>query len=185
MRRCDGEDVLKGLAAGALSGLAAAWVMNQFQSWWSRLSHGTEESHGAQSLQKGSPRNGRRHTLHEEQEDDATERLASALAENFAGRVLTKGEKKSAGTAIHYAFGAATGGMYGAAAELMPGVTAAAGVPFGAFVWLAADEGVIPALGLSKSPTEYPPSIHAYSLASHLVYGATAEFARRAIREWL
>ena len=75
--------------------------------------------------------------------------------------------------------------VYGAAAEIVPQVTAAAGLPYGGLIWLGADEGVVPALGLSKSPGEYPVSTHAYALASHLVYGATTEGVRRAVRSIL
>jgi uncharacterized membrane protein YagU involved in acid resistance len=67
-------------------------------------------------------------------------------------------------------------------AEVAPGVTAVAGLPFGTLVWAAADEGLVPALGLSKSPAEYPLSIHAYALASHLVFGLTTEVVRRGVR---
>jgi hypothetical protein len=49
------------------------------------------------------------------------------------------------------------------------------GLPFGTAVWLAADEGVVPALGLSQESDKYPLSTHAYALASHLVYGLTTE----------
>jgi len=58
-------------------------------------------------------------------------------------------------------------------------------LPFGAAVWAIADEGIVPAAGLSKSPTEYPLSIHAYALASHLVYGLTTELVRRTVRKAL
>lgn len=47
---------------------------------------------------------------------------------------------------------------------------------------MVADEGAVPWLGLSKGPTEYPVSTHAYALASHMVYGLTAEFTPRAVR---
>ncbi len=67
-------------------------------------------------------------------------------------------------------------------AELTPFVTIGAGLPFGAAVWLAADEAAVPALGLSESPTEVPLSTHAYALVSHFVYGVTTEVVRRAIR---
>ena len=40
----------------------------------------------------------------------------------------------------------------------------------------------MPALGLSKWPAEYPVSTHLYGLASHVVYGLTAELLRGAIR---
>src|SRR5262245_47334410 len=87
-----------------------------------------------------------------------------------------------AGAAVHYAFGVTTGGLYGAMAGLKPATTAGAGLPFGAAGWLVADVLVVPALGLSKPPTEYPLSTHAYSIASHLVYGLTTEIVRSEVR---
>lgn len=184
-----GSDVWKGLAAGVVGGLVASAVMNEFQALWSRLAEGEERSHGAQSLQQGSPRHGVGRELRErgsdEEEDDAPERLANAVSVGLFDRELTKGEKDTAGTALHYAYGVSMGALYGAAAELAPDVTAGAGLPFGATVWVTADEGVVPLLGLSKSPTEYPLSIHAYALASHLVYGLTTEVVRRAVRRAL
>ena len=83
---------------------------------------------------------------------------------------------------MHYAFGVTTGALYGATVELLPGAASGAGLPFGALVWLTADEGLVPLLGLSKTPAQYPPQIHLYALASHLVYGLTAETVRRAVR---
>lgn len=80
---------------------------------------------------------------------------------------------------------ALTGAMYGAMSELWPEAAVGAGLPFGAAVWLAADEIAVPALGLSKPATEYPLSKHAYALASHLVYGVTTEVVRRVVRQAL
>jgi len=180
-----GSDVWKGLAAGVVGGLVASAVMNEFQALWGRLAEGVERSHGAQSLQQGSPRHGVGRELRErggdDAEDDAPERLANAVSVGLFDRELTKNEKDTAGTTLHYAYGVSMGALYGAAAELAPHVTAGAGLPFGATVWVTADEGVVPLLGLSKSPTEYPLSIHAYALASHLVYGLTTEVVRRAL----
>lgn len=179
-------DALKGLLAGVAGGLAAAWVMNQFQTALGKLIEGVDKPHGAQSLQQGTPEHGVGRELRErgsdEEQDDAAERVANAISIGVFDHELTRGEKRKAGAAVHYAFGVTTGGMYGAAAEFLPGVTTGAGLPFGAFVWATADEGLVPALGLSKSPSEYPPSIHAYALASHLVFGLTAELVRRGVR---
>jgi hypothetical protein len=179
-------DVLKGLLAGVAGGLAAAWVMNQFQAKWGELAEGVDRPHGAQSLQQGSPAHGVGRELREEgsdeQQDDATERVANAISTGVFGHELTRSEKRRAGAAVHYAFGLTTGAAYGALAEVLPAVTTGAGLPFGTVVWAAADEGLVPALGLSKSPAEYPPSIHAYALASHLVFGLTAEMVRRGVR---
>jgi putative membrane protein len=182
-------NVWKGLAAGAIGGLAASVAMNQFQALLGKLLKGEERSHGAQSLQQGSPDHGVARELKEhgadDEEDDAAMRLANAISEVAFDHDLTRQEKEVAGAAVHYVFGITSGAWYGAFAEAVPAVTAGAGLPFGAFVWLTADEGVVPALGLSKAPGEYPLSIHAYSLASHFVYGLTTEVVRRAVRRKL
>jgi hypothetical protein len=187
-RERDG-DVLKGITAGLVGGLVAGVVMNQFQALWGRLAEGEERGHGAQSLQQGSPEHGAARHLRErgtdEEEMDATERTAALIAEPLVGRELTEAEKEIAGTAVHYAFSISVGAVYGAAAEVAPEITTGAGLPFGLFVWLTADEAAMPLLGLSKTPTEYPPSTHAYALASHLVYGVTAETVRRLVRDAL
>ena len=183
------SDVLKGLAAGLAGGLVASVVMNQFQKICAKLSGEEERSHGAQSLQQGSPHHGAGRMLEErgsdDAQDDAAERLANVASVGVFDHELTKSEKAAAGTALHYAYGISMGGFYGAAAELAPVVTTCAGVPYGAMIWLTADEGVVPALGLSKSASEYPLSIHAYALASHLVYGLTVEIVRGAVRRAL
>src|SRR5947209_7566233 len=48
-------DVLRGTIAGAIGGLVASAVMNQFQKLVSRLFKDDIRSHGAQSLQQGTP----------------------------------------------------------------------------------------------------------------------------------
>lgn len=183
------SDIIKGLAAGVASGMLASAAMNAFQALWSRLTVEVARSHGGQSLQQGSPQKGIARYLRargsDNEQDDATERFASALSEGMLHRRLTEREKDIVGTLSHYGFGIGTGALYGLAAELVPGITMAAGLPFGAFVWLAADEGIVPALGLSKSLTQYPLRTHAHALASHLVFGVTAELARRTLRDVL
>ena len=180
----DRGDVLKGLVVGLASGLIASWTMNQFQAAWTRIAEGTEKSHGAQSMQPSEGSEGNQGNDTAEQ-DDATVETAKVISRTVFGHELQESEKEPAGAAVHYAFGTVTGGLYGAMAELSPQVTMGAGVPFGAAFWLIADEVTVPLLGLSKGPTEYPVSTHAYSLASHLVYGLTTELSRRALRQVL
>jgi len=181
MREGEGS-VWKGLVAGLAGGLLASWTMNQFQAAWTRIQEGTEKPHGAQSMQPSEGSNGNQDTA---EQDDATVKVANAISTEVFGHELQQSEKRPAGAAVHYAFGTVSGGMYGALAEVVPQVTTGAGVPFGAAFWLLADEISVPLLGFSKGPTEYPVSTHAYALASHLVYGATAELSRRAIRHVL
>ena len=101
----------------------------------------------------------------DDESDNAAERSANIVAAKVFNHRLSKSGKHAGGEVAHYVFGAATGAVYGAAAELLPEVSIGVGLPFGAAVWLAADEIVVPALGLSKSAAEYPVSEHAYSLA--------------------
>ena len=177
-------NILKGMIAGLAAGLVASWTMNQFQAAWTRIAEGAEKSHGAQSMQPSDGSTGDQAQDTAEQ-DDATVETAKAISKNVFGHELQESEKKPAGAVVHYAFGTLSGGLYGALAEVTPQVTAAAGLPFGAGFWLLADEISVPLLGLSKGPTEYPVSTHAYALASHLVYGVTAELSRRAVRQVL
>ncbi len=187
-RRAEG-DVWKGLLAGAVGGLVASVVMNQFQAALGKRIAGVKRSHGAQSLQRGFPHHGIGRDLQErgsdDERDDAAMRLANAISMGLSEHELTRSEKDAAGTALHYAYGISMAALYGAAAEFAPVVAAGAGLPYGMSVWIGADEGVVPALGLSKSAEEYPLSVHAYALASHMVYGVTTEVVRRAVRNAL
>jgi len=182
-------NVYKGVVAGVAGGLAGSFVMNQFQSAWGKLMENEERPHGAQSLQQGSPEHGIGRELAErgvdEPDDNAAVRTGNAVSEFVFEHHLTKSEKETAGAVAHYAMGVASGAIYGAMAEVMPIATVGEGLPFGAAVWVIADEAVVPALGLSRGPTEYPASIHVYSIASHLVYGLTTELVRRAVRKAL
>ena len=182
-------NIYKGIAAGVAGGLAGSLAMNQFQQLWGKLMENEERPHGAQSLQQGSPEHGIGRELAErgvdEPDDNAAVRTGNAVSEFVLDHHLTKSEKETAGAIAHYGMGVTSGAIYGAVAEVMPAATVAEGLPFGAAVWLIADEGIVPAAGLSRKPTDYPFSIHAYAFASHLVYGLTTELVRRAVRRAL
>jgi hypothetical protein len=175
------------LAAGLVGGLVASWTMNRFQDVWRKLAESGEQSQGAEGTRQGRQRTGGQQEQRSggEEQDDTTVRAASAISEGIFDHQLTESEKKIAGPAVHYSLGTGVGGLYGAVAELAPEVTVGAGLPFGALFWLVVDESAVPLLGLSKGPTEYPPSTHVYALASHFVYGLTAEVVRRAVRDAL
>ena len=186
------NDVVKGLAAGLIGGLVASWTMNRFQDVWSALSETNEQPQSSQPGDGQSGALGEQPTKDSgaeqakgsdaQEQDDTTMKAASLISEGIFHHKLTKSEKKIAGTMVHYSLGTAVGGLYGAVAELAPEVTIGTGLPFGAAFWLIVDEGAVPLLGLSKGLTEYPISTHAYALASHFIYGLTAEVVRRAVR---
>lgn len=149
-----GRALIRGAVAGALAGLVASYAMNAFQEAVSRAN--PEESGGSD-------------------EDPSTVKAAEWLA----GRALPKDRKEAAGNQVHYALGAMLGLLYGVACAATATASAGFGMPFGAAVFLIGDEAVVPALGLSGPPWRSPASTHAYSLASHLVFGAVLEGVRR------
>lgn len=162
------SNILKGLAAGFISGLAATWVMTQFQNAVSPLM----KSNDKEKKQK-------------EESENATVKTASMISESIFDHELEKSEKQFAGNAVHYGFGTTVGALYGVTAEILPVASKGYGLPFGTALFIGADEIAVPALGFAVSQTETPLSTHAYGLASHLVYGLTAEMVRRAVRRTL
>jgi putative membrane protein len=162
----------KGLVAGVIGGLVASWAMDRFQYWW--LSFGeSDELRLQQTLGANN------------QDEPATVKTASAISERVLGHRLTDREKEITGALVHYSVGTTAGAVYGLAAECEPRVTKFAGLPFGATFWLVVDEGTLPLLGLAKGPNAYPISTHVYALASHLVFGLTAEVVRSSVRRAL
>jgi hypothetical protein len=172
-------EVLKGLAAGTIGGLVASWVMEEFQYAWVKVSNSLQQR---RETKFSSTNHAEQSQSVDEGQEPATVKAAQMVSEKIFGHQLAQDEKKMAGDAVHYATGAASAAVYGVAAELVPGVTVGAGLPFGTAVWLVVDEGAVPLLGLSKAPSEYPLSTHIYALASHFVYGLTTEVMRRALR---
>ncbi len=157
--------IWKGIAAGAVGGLAACWTMNQFQSLWAaaakKLSNGQDE--------------GRK------PDEDSTIKTARAISRRLLHHDLTEDQKKWVGPVVHYAFGTLVGAAYGALAGKASLVRAGYGAAYGTAVWLAADEVAVPAFGLSKSSQERPASSHVQEMAAHVVYGVTTDLVRRAI----
>ena len=166
MKKADAGDVVKGAVAGLIGGLVASFVMSEFQSLLSKL---TEEEKNSKK----------------KKDEPATVKAAEEISEAVFDHKLKKSEKEPAGEAVHYAMGATSGLIYGIASEIAPMTTVGLGIPFGAAVWLVADDVVVPALGLAKPATEYPLSTHAYALSSHLVYGLTTDLVRRAVLDLL
>lgn len=151
--------ILKGAISGLIAGMIASWAMELFQEAWSS-----------------------RRPLPNSGGPPATEQAADLVAEATIDRPLTEKEKPVAASAIHYAMGGGSAAVYGALGEVLPIVRLGVGLPFGAAVWLLADEIAVPAAGLSGSPLETPAETNRYAFASHLVYGFVTETVRSVIR---
>jgi uncharacterized membrane protein YagU involved in acid resistance len=74
---------------------------------------------------------------------------------------------------LHFGFGAATGAIYGLAAERVPLPAAAKGIAFGMLVWSSSYLGWLPALGILSAATEHPAGRNALMIGAHVVWGAT------------
>ena len=170
--------IAKGALAGVIGGLAGTYAMNHAQRWWSRSVHGAEPESAAG-----------RHDARDWQElaegQNSNEIAAQTAAVHTIGRPLDRGELKVGATAVHFAFGAAMGGLYGAFWEISPSTRQMGGAAFGTTVWAAADEVAMPLLGLSGPTTEHPPERHVHAFAAHIVFGVTTEIVRRGVRALL
>ena len=115
----------------------------------------------------------------EPKEPDATVLVAERVSDIVRGRPLEDPEKSVAGNLVHYAFGAAMGVVYGAAAPIVPVVTRWHGALYGIAVYLGAHGTIVPALGLARSPLRSPFKKEALELALHVAYGATVGLVYR------
>jgi putative membrane protein len=148
---------LIGLAAGLVAGVAASVVMAAFQAKAKPLIEAEETG------------------------DPATVKAADKASEIVSGEPVPEPWRDTAGQVVHYVTGATLGALYGLMAEYRPEATKGFGSAFGTMTSLLLDEAAVPAAGLSGSPKETPPAVHAYGLGAHLVYGVALEGVRTLI----
>jgi hypothetical protein len=175
----DQDSIAKGALIGAVAGLAAGFVMVQFQKLWAFAQDDLTPD------QKTSENPKHRQAAQQEQQrekaDDATMKLADRVSEVLFDRTLSPKEKQIAGPAMHYGFAVSAGALYGAFAEVSDVTTVGFGALFGTALFVGTDEIAVPALKLSPPPNQVQPDKHLYGLASHLVYGVSLEGLRRAL----
>jgi len=167
------KSVLKGVIAGMVGGLAAAWVMNEFMA-----GPGQTLQQAVQSDEE----NWRQQAHSPAPKEDATMKAADAIVHTSTGEHLSRAEKEKAGPVVHYAFGALTGGLYGGLAEYSGMVRSGFGTGFGGALFSTADLLAVPALKLGAWPGDQPASAQASPFAAHVVYGVTTELVRRMVR---
>ncbi|MEW5927169.1 MAG: DUF1440 domain-containing protein [Gemmatimonadota bacterium] len=152
------------LARGALAGGAAWWAMDRAL----RLAYDREDprARGREDRARGGV--------------PALEVLAERIA-GLAGTPLSERRRQRAGTALQWAMGIGAGMLYAVLRRRVPAARAGGGLAYGAAFSLAVDEGLIPLLGLAPGPGAFPWQNHARGFAGHLVFGAVAEAAMRAL----
>lgn len=115
-----------------------------------------------------------------EQKETHLESAARRLVEGTMKRgPLRAAERRRAATALHYLFGAVWGGVYGLWRE---SARSPASI-FGAVVWMASDNLLLPAFRLAGWPHRYRAAEHGYALQAHLVYGAGTAAAYALLRD--
>ena len=101
--------------------------------------------------------------------DSAAEQVGAPLPNEAA---------KDAATAGHFAYGAATGALLGAANVMMGPVSGGAA---GVGIWLASYMGWIPGMAILKPATRHPGRRNMLMIAAHIVWGAATARAMREI----
>src|SRR5512141_1108411 len=100
-------NIWKGMLAGAFAGLAASWVMSKFQESWSEVQQKIQQRSGQK--QSGG--------------EDATMKTVDAIGQDVLHVEVSQEQKERYAPLVHYAFGIATGTLYGALADCYPAVT--------------------------------------------------------------
>ncbi|MFP5229610.1 MAG: DUF1440 domain-containing protein [Acidobacteriota bacterium] len=180
MSRQNGRHLLRGVVAGAGAGLAASWVMNLFMAGPGQKMQQSLKSDAEKHEERLQEL---RQEPDQEPRQDATMKAADALVATVTGgRHLSMEERGKAGPVVHYGFGALMGGVYGGLAEYSRTVKAGMGTAFGGALFAGADLVAVPSFHLAPPLSETRAKSLANPLAAHLVYGATTEILRRALR---
>lgn len=115
-----------------------------------------------------------------EQKETNLESAARRVWEGMMKRgPMRAADKRRAAVALHYLFGAMWGGVYGLWRE--SGRSPA--TLFGAVVWMASDNLILPAFRLSGWPHRYRATEHGYALQAHLAYGVGTAAAYALLRD--
>jgi putative membrane protein len=111
-------------------------------------------------------------------------RAAGSQPSSSGGREKPGGqdEMSIAAPVVHYAFGAATGAIFGGLVEHSRPLPPFTGAAWGTALWAVADEIAVPMLHLSRPSTDYPPEAHLQAFAAHIVYGVTTELVQLGVR---
>jgi uncharacterized membrane protein YagU involved in acid resistance len=152
---------------GTVAGTAASAMMDVY--WW--VMQGVPGARPEQQPRPGDHTTGR---------EPATQKMADAVWRAVTGSEVPRDKKAVAGVAMHYAFGAVTGALWGVYASMRRRSALPEGVLYGVAIWLLADEMAFRVARLSPEAEKVPLSEHVQALGAHVVYGAgTAAITER------
>lgn len=161
-----GKHLFADAVKGAIAGAAAVWVLDRVD--WFMFNHEDPET--------------RRRTKEVRPHGLDPSHMAAKKMTEAAGKELTPSQPNALGLGIHYSLGIAPGALYGALHDRVPMIGTGRGLLWGLGLFLAQDEVVNAAFGLSGRPGQYPWQDHARGLIAHLAYGAALDAGIRALK---
>lgn len=173
---------IKGLLLGGLGGIAGTLAMGLYWKAATAL-EGDDPRMLTRDDEADHPLDEMSVVGQQHQEDESsTEAVGRIAYEAVTGDEPESDEfKTTLSNTVHWSYGTLLGGLYGALRGRADAVDAPGGLAFGTAAWLLGDEVMVPLLGLSKGPTEYPAKQHAHRLGAHLVYGLAASVVTQAL----
>jgi hypothetical protein len=114
------------------------------------------------------------------QSESSVQTVARRAVEGLMKRgPLEEADKMRAGTAVHYIFGSLWGGVYALCRESFR----TSPTLFGATVWAASDNLLLPAFRVAAWPQHYSLEEHHYALQAHFAYGLATASAYALLRD--
>lgn len=112
--------------------------------------------------------------IHHTDDESSTAAMGRIAYTALAGKPPAAGETTATlSYVVHYGYGTAQGGLFGALSSGQGDRALAEGAAYGTGMWLVGDELGISLLGLADGPGTYPLSQHVARWGAHLVYGLT------------
>lgn len=152
------SSIVGDLIKGAIAGAVATWTMDRVTTFL------YEHEDPSARRQEERARGG------ETAYESAAEKAAEAV-----GADLSRPERERVGQTLHWALGMGAGAAYGVVRRRVPFIGKAEGLGFGSTFFLMVDETLIPLLGLTPGPGEFPWQTHVRGLAGHAVFGLVAD----------
>jgi putative membrane protein len=173
-RKKPGEiHLFAGLASGMIGGIVATWVLDMYKRGALEATRRAENAVGTGPVL----------SRHQEEQMHDQERahvqVAERIVKSTIGKRLSRARRRGAAPVVHYAIGALAGAAYGVAAEFIPAVRAGYGTGFASILFMGGSQSLIPGFGFGP---EKSAAGKGDGLSGHLVYGATLETTRRALR---
>lgn len=165
--------IWKGAVAGLAGGLVGTWVKSKAEPVLQEIGETLYPPTHAEKQLPGADVEGH------------PERMPpSIMAQAATDKVLSRDERLTAQTGIHWTFGTSAGVAYGVLAEVSD-AEVGYGLPAAAALFAGTHASTLPTLGLQASPARLPTAWWVWELGSHLVYGVTVDLVRRGVRRAL